>query len=88
MYALDIMSCALIRVTRLGNFLPIGRFLKVRGEFLSRLRSPKIGRFFGRFLIIITRVIRLGEISPFGQFFMALGKFFSRKNSPMIWAKF
>jgi hypothetical protein len=39
-----------VRVTRLGDFSPIGRLFKVDGDFLRKKNSPKKWRFFGRIL--------------------------------------
>jgi hypothetical protein len=38
-------SNKLIRVTRLGDFLPIGLLLKAYGDFLKELSSPKMAIF-------------------------------------------
>jgi hypothetical protein len=39
-----------VRVTELGDFSPIGRLLKVGGNFFKEINSPKKRRFFGRIL--------------------------------------
>jgi hypothetical protein len=54
LFAMRLMRTNLLevqfRVTRLGDFLPIGRLSKVDGNFLKKKNSPKKWRFLGRIL--------------------------------------